>query len=168
MGEGVGSDDGLVGGGAEADAAGEELAGGVELVHDDVVGVRELVATDGEDGGELLESGVAARARPIPLTAHSACPHSSFYGGQSVGDGEAEVVVTVGGEDDVFSASMRGDAIADHGEHGGIVLRDAVADGVGEVECGGSGLDGDLADLDEEVGVGAGGVLRGRNSTSST
>ncbi len=42
-----------------------------------------------------------------------------------------------------------------------VLLRDAVADGVGEVEGGGSGLDGDLADLDEEVGVGAGGVFGG-------
>ena len=64
--------------------------------------------------------------------------------------------MTVGGEDDGVDA---GDASADVAEHSGVVVGDAVADGVGEVEGGGSGLDGDLADLDEKVGVGAGGVL---------
>ena len=59
VGEGVGSDDGLVGRGAEGDALGEHLAGGVELVHDDVVRVGQLVAADGEDGGDLFEGGVA-------------------------------------------------------------------------------------------------------------
>ncbi len=44
VGEGVGSDDGLVGRGAEGDALGEHLAGGVELVHHDVVRVGQLVA----------------------------------------------------------------------------------------------------------------------------
>jgi hypothetical protein len=44
------------------------------------------------------------------------------------------------------------DALAHHAEHVAVVLRDAVADGVGQVEGGGAGLDGDLADLDEEVG----------------
>ena len=38
VGEGIGADDGLIGCGAEADAACEQLAGGVELVEDYVVG----------------------------------------------------------------------------------------------------------------------------------
>ena len=59
VGEGVGSDDGLVGRGAEGDALGQHLAGGVELVHDDVVLVGQLVAAGGEDGGEFFEGGVA-------------------------------------------------------------------------------------------------------------
>ena len=75
-----------------------------------------------------------------------------------VGDGQAEVVVAVRGEDDVLDA---GDAGADVEEHLRVVLRDAVADGVGQVEGGGAGLDGDLADFDEEVAVGAGGVFGG-------
>src|SRR5208283_3677551 len=62
------------------------------------------------------------------------------------------------GEDNVFDS---GDAGLNISEHAGVVLREAVADGVGEVERGGAGLDGDLADLDEEAGVGAGGVLGG-------
>ena len=54
-----------------------------------------------------------------------------------------------------------GDAGLNIPEHAGVVLREAVADGVGKIEGGGAGLDGGLADLDQEVGVGAGGVLGG-------
>ena len=59
VGEGVGADDGLVGRGSEADACGEHLAGGIELVHDDVVAEGELVVAGDEDGGKLFEGGVA-------------------------------------------------------------------------------------------------------------
>ena len=58
VGEGVGPDDGLVGRGAEADACGQHLAGGIELVHDDVVAEGKLVVAGDEDGGELFERGV--------------------------------------------------------------------------------------------------------------
>jgi hypothetical protein len=78
--------------------------------------------------------------------------------GEGVGDGHAEVVVAVGGEDDVLGA---GDLGEEHAEGGGVFLWRGVADGVGDVDGGGSGLDRDGDDLDEEVGVGAGGVLGG-------
>jgi|GEM_PF-5776136 len=148
---------GLVGRGAEADAAGEHLAGGEELGHDDGIGVGELVFADHEDGRDLFEGGVAGSLADAVDGALDLAD-SGFDGGDGVGDGEAEVVVAVGGEDDVLRAR---DAIEDHAEHGGVVLGEAVADGVGEVEGGGTGLDGDLADFDEEIGVGAGGVFRG-------
>ena len=66
--------------------------------------------------------------------------------------------MAVGGEDDVFGA---GDFVEEHAEDGGVLLGRGVADGVGDVDGGGSGLDGDGDDLDEEVGVGAGGVFGG-------
>jgi hypothetical protein len=161
VGEGVGTDDRLVRCGAEADAAGEHLAGGEEFGHDDVVGVGELVFADHEDGRDLFEGGVAgAFANAVDGAFDLA--DSGFDGGDGVGYGEAEIVVAVCGEDDVFRP---GDAVEDHAKHGGVVLRDAVADGVGEVEGGGAGLDGDFADFDEDVGVSAGGVFG--NSTSS-
>ena len=124
---------------------------------DDGVLVGQLVFADHEDGGDLFEGGVAG-ALADAVDGALGLAGTGFDGGDGVGDGEAEVVVAVGGEDDVFNA---GDAVEDHAEHGGVLLREAVADGVGEVERGGAGLDGDLADLDEEVGVGAGGVFGG-------
>jgi hypothetical protein len=58
VGEGVGSDYCFVGCCAEADALGEELAGWVELLHLDVVGVRELIAANHQRSGDFLEGGV--------------------------------------------------------------------------------------------------------------
>ncbi len=111
----------------------------------------------GEDGGEFFQRGVAGAFADAVDGAFDLAD-AGFDGGDGIGYGEAEVVVAVRGEDDVLDA---GDAGADVEEHLRVVLRDAVADGVGEVEGGGAGLDGDLADLDEEVAVGAGGVLGG-------
>jgi hypothetical protein len=73
-----------------------------------------------------------------------------------LGDGHAEVVVAVCGEDDVFGT---GNLREQHAEGRGVLLRCGVTDGVGDVDRGGSGLDCDGDDVDEEVGVGAGGVL---------
>src|SRR6266851_10006426 len=109
VGEGVGSDDGLVGRAAEADDFGEHLAGGVELGHVDVVGVGELVAADHEDGGDLLE-GADAVDGALDLAG------STLDAGDGVCDGHTEVVVAVGGEDDVVDAR---DAGFDHAEDGG-------------------------------------------------
>ncbi len=63
VGEGVGSYDGLVGRGAEADALGKHLAGGEELVHDDVAAIGQLVLAYGKDGGRSLRELRCRRAR---------------------------------------------------------------------------------------------------------
>ncbi len=68
---------------------------------------------DGEDGGEFFERGVAGALADAVDGAFDLAD-AGFDGGDGVGDGEAEVVVAVGGEDDVFDA---GDAGADHAEH---------------------------------------------------
>jgi hypothetical protein len=157
VGEGVGSDYGLVGRTAEADELGEQLAGGVELIHLDVVGVGELVAADHEGGGDLFEGSVAGTLADAVDGALD-LSGSALDAGERVGYGHAEVVVAVGGEDDVFDAGHLGE---EHAEGGGVLVGRGVTDGVGDVDGGGSGLDGDGDDLDEEVGVGAGGVLGG-------
>ena len=133
------------------------LAGGIELVHLDVVGVGELVAADHEGGGDLFEGGVAG-ALADAVDGALDLARAALNAGEGVGDGHAEVVVAVGGEDDVVDA---GDACSDHAEDGGVLVGRGVADGVGDVDGGGSGLDGDGDHLDEEVGVGAGGVFGG-------
>ena len=78
----------------------------IELVHDDVVRVGQLVAAHGEDGGDLFEGGVAG-ALADAVDGALDLADAGFDGGEGVGDGEAEVVVAVSGEDDVL-ASMPG------------------------------------------------------------
>ena len=51
------------------------------------------------------------------------------------------------------------DALADFAEHLAVFLGRGVADGVGHVDGGCAGFDGDADHLDEKVAVGAGGVF---------
>ena len=97
--KGVGADDGLVGRAAEADALGKQLAGGVEAIHADVVGVGEFVAADHEGGGDLFESGVAG-AFADAVDGALDLTRAGLDTGDGVGDGHAEIVVAVRGEDD--------------------------------------------------------------------
>ena len=78
--------------------------------------------------------------------------------GEGVGDGHAEIVVAVSREDHVLSAR---NLCEQHAKGGGVLLRCGVADSVWDINRGRSSLDGDGDDLDEEVGVGAGGVFGG-------
>ncbi len=155
--EGVGADDGLVGRAAEADELGKDFARGVELFHLDVVGVGKLVAANHEGGGDLFEGGVAGALADAGDGALDLAG-TGLNAGEGVGDGHAEIVVAVGGEDDVLSA---GDLGEKHAEGGGVFFGRGVADGVGDVDGGGPGLDRNRDDFDEEVRVGAGGVFGG-------
>src|SRR5580700_6979321 len=64
--------------------------------------------------------------------------------------------MAVGGENDVFDAR---NARLDHAEDGLVLGRRGVADGFGNVDRGGSCLNGYRDHLDEKLGVGAGTVL---------
>ena len=64
--------------------------------------------------------------------------------------------MAVGGEDDILDARNAGKDVA---EHLRVVLREAVADRVGQVQGGCAGLDRNLANLAQEIAIGAGGVL---------
>ncbi len=66
--------------------------------------------------------------------------------------------MAVGGENDIRSSRNLGEQ---HAESGSVLFGRGVADGVGDVDRGGTGLDGNADDLDEEVGIGAGGVFGG-------
>ncbi len=83
---------------------------------------------------------------------------SALDAGEGVGYGHAEVVVAVGRENDVFDARHLG---FDGAEDGLVLGWRGVTDGVGDVDGGGTGLDGDGDHLEEELGVGAGAVLGG-------
>src|SRR3984885_10762238 len=155
--ESVGSDDGLVGRAAKGDTLGEHLAGGVELAQDDVVGVGKLVPANHEGGGDLFKGGVAG-AFADAIDGALDLAGAAFDAGQRVGYGHTEVVVAVCGEDYVVNSR---DAGFDQAEDRGVLLGGGVADGVGDVDGGGAGLDGDGDHLEEELGVGAGAVLGG-------
>ena len=77
-------------------------------------------------------------------------------GGEAVGDGQAQVVVAVDADDGLVDAA---DVLFEMGDGGGVLAGHGVADGVGDVDRGGAGLDDALDDLGEEVELGAGGVF---------
>ena len=76
--------------------------------------------------------------------------------GQRVGNGETEVVVAVGREDRLVGIRH---ALAQHLEQRGVLFRHGVADGVGNVDGGGAGLDRRLDAAAQEIMLGAGRVL---------
>ena len=78
--------------------------------------------------------------------------------GQAVGDGQAQVVVAVDREDAaVDAAHVRLEVPDDRG----VVARHGVADGVGNVESGGTGFDRSFDHFGQEIEFGAGRVLGG-------
>ena len=84
----------------------------------------------------LFEGGVPGPlAEPVHADLDLAGP--GLDAGQGVGRGQPEVVVAVGGQDVVA-----GHLLADVLDQGAEVPGDAVADGVGDVQGGGPGLDG--------------------------
>ena len=79
--------------------------------------------------------------------------------GERIGDSEAEIVVTMRAESDVF---MRAEVLANFCEHGGVLGGNCVADGVWQINNCGTGDGGDSNDPAEKVHVAAAGVFRGK------
>src|SRR5271157_3192401 len=79
-------------------------------------------------------------------------------GGQRVGHGQAQVVVAVRRKNDAMVVDGR-NALTHFEEHLRVLFGGGVADGVGHVDGGGAGLDGDAHNLDQEVSIGSGGVF---------
>ena len=105
----------------------------------------ELVGADPQRHDDLLERGVAG-ALPEAVDTHLDLAGSGLDSGQRVGRGEPEVVVAVSREHVVA-----GDLLADVLDQGAEVPRDAVPDGVGDVQRGGAGLDRGPEHLEHEV-----------------
>ena len=89
----------------------------------------------------------------MPLTVTSA----GAQAGERVGDGQAEVVVAVHGDDHVLGT---GRVLDDAGDKRAELVRHRVTDGVRDVERGGAGLDDGGEHLVEKFRVAAAGVLR--------
>ncbi len=112
------------------------------------------VATGAQRHDDFLERGVAgAFAQAIDGALDLA--RTAADGGQRVGDGEAQVVVAMGREDHLVGA---GDALDDRAEHRLVLGRDGVAHGIGQVDGGGAGLDGELDAAGQVIDRGAGRV----------
>ena len=104
----------------------------------------------------LFQRGVAgALADAVDGGFHLA--HAGANGGQRVGD--APGPDRCGCAWTGSTLSMPGHALAHHGEDARHVLGQRVADGVGDVDRGGAGVDRGLDAAAQEVGVGAGAVL---------
>jgi hypothetical protein len=155
VGEGVAADDRLVPLDGHPGDRAEHAAHRVEPLGLDAGGQAEVVVAGLDGHHDLLERGVAgAFADAVDGTLD--LPGAGLDAGQAVGDGQAQVVMTVNADDGLRDVRHplreRADDLRELGRHG-------VADGVGDVHRGGAGLDSGLDDVAEEVDLGARGVL---------
>jgi len=159
VGEGVAAHDGLVVLHRVAGEAGHQAAGLGQLlglhvgVEQGAVGQGEVVRPGADGHDHLLQCGIAGPLADA-VDGHLDLAGAGLHRGQRVGHREAEVVMAVGGDDVVA-----GDDLADLREAGGVLLGNAVADGVGDVQRGGAGIDGDPQHVAHEVEVRPGRVL---------
>jgi len=154
--EGVGANDGLVRLHREACDRLQHLRGPDQLGAVDPGPVRQPVAPHLQRHGDFFERGVTG-----PLTdavdGTFDLPRARSNTAQRVGDGDPEVVVTVGGDGALVQPRHR---IQQHLDQLSILVRDQIADRIGHVDRRRPGLDRGLDHLDQKIRVGAGAVLR--------
>ncbi len=155
VGEGVASDDGFVGLNRNTGNFAEQLTGGKKMLGGDTCLVRIAVMTYAHGHDDLFERGVSGALADAVDGAFN-LTGSSGDGGHGVGDGHAEIVVTMGGDSDVLDSL---DAAADGGDQFAEFRRDGIADGIRNIERSGAGFDYGVEYLAEEFGIGAGGVF---------
>src|SRR3984885_13109094 len=151
VGEGVASDDGLVGLHGHAGDLAQQLAGGEQMFGSDGSFVGIAIVTNAEGHDNFFERGIAgALADAIDGAFNLA--GSGGDGSHGVGYSHAEIVVAVSGDGDVLdslhAAADGGDQVSELGGHG-------VTDGVRDIERRGAGFDYSIKDLAQELGVGA-------------
>src|SRR6185312_11797335 len=155
VGEGVAADDGLVGLGSEADDGAEKLAGGEEGFGVDAGLIRIAVIAGLHDHDYLFERAVAGALADAVDGAFDLAGARS-YGGEGVGDGEAEIVMAVYRYDGGIA-----EGFDDAADQLAVLIGRGVADGIRDVDGAGSGGDYGAGDLFEIFGVGAGSVFGG-------
>ena len=153
--EGIPADDRLVVLHRERGRRRHQLGGTVQHlgVDADLIGQHVAARLDGHH--DLFQRGVA---RPLADAVDGAfdLPAAGADAGQRVGDRHAEVVVAVHGEDRLLRARH----LLHHGaEHLVVFLGRGVADGIGQVDGGGAGLERRLHAAAQIVDLGARGVL---------
>ena len=115
--------------------------------------LRELRRPRPEGHHDLLQRRVAG-ALAEAVDRHLDLARAGLDRRERVGRGEAEVVVAVDAD-----RRLAADEVDDPPDERAELGRDRVADGVRDVDGRRAGLDDGLVDLEQEVGVGAGGVL---------
>ena len=155
VGKGVLADDGLVVLDRKAGDGRDIPAGAGDVLGLDARLEEQPVAAHLQGHDDFLEGGIAG-----PL-AHAVdrdldLPGAALHAGQAVGDGQAQVVVAVGGEDDPVRARHVLDQVAeDRLVLGGV----GVAHRIRDVDGRGASADGRLDAAPQEVALGPGGVL---------
>ena len=155
VGEGVLADDGFVELHRKAGDRRDVAAGAGDVLGADLGAVGQPVTAHLQRHHHLFQRRVAgpladAVDRDLDLT------RAGLDAGQAVGDGEAQVVVAVGGEDHRVRPRHIVDQVA---IDGGVFIGVGVADGVGDVDRLRSGADRRLDAATQHVPLGAGGVL---------
>ena len=158
VGKGIGADDRLVGLHDDAGDGGEQLAGGVDVLGVDLgwrkgmmsCRVRSAITTSSREQ-------LPARS-PMPLMVHSTCSAPAWTAARELATARPEVVVAVHGDDRLFDVRHIFLQVADDVE---VLGRDGVADGVGDVDGGGAGVDDRLDHPGEKGEPGTGRVLGG-------
>ena len=155
MGKGIGADDGLVGLHRKAGDRGDEPRRlGDELgLHAGVVGHAVVARAQRHD--DLLERGIAG---PLAEAVDGAfdLARTGADGGQRIGDGKAEIVVAVNGDDRLVDVRH---AVHQHGDQRGEFLGHRIADGVRNIDRAGAALDRRLDAAAKEVMLAAGTIL---------
>ena len=134
----------------------DELGGAREHRRLDAGPERQHVVAHLHRHHDLFERGVAG-ALADTVDGALDLPRARLHAGERIGDRHAEVVVAVRREARFVGI---GHARAQHLDQREIFLRHRVADGVGDVDGGGAGIDGGLHAAAEEILLGAGCVFR--------
>ena len=155
--ERVRPDDGFVGGDADVHQPGNEAARVDDLFWVDITGDAEIVAP-GEDGHHDLFERRIARAFAQTVDRALRLTGSALQGGQGIGDGHPQVVVTVHADDRVIDVPHVGDDIRDELSE---LVRDGVSDGVRNVDRRSAGGDGGFNHLVQIIRLGTDRIHRG-------
>ncbi len=155
VGEGVFADDRLVALDVQACERADEAADGDELFGVDARGEGEGVLAGLDSHDDFFQRGVAGAFADAVDGAFNLA-RAAADGGEGVGDGEAQVVVTVGGKNNFVGA---GDVLEEVTEHGFMLGGGSEADGVGTVNRRGSRFDRGVHDFAEIIQFGPGGIF---------
>ena len=158
MRKGVAAHDGLVGGDGAADDERQQAAGRIELLVLDAAVHAVHVGADLHRHDDFFQRGIA-RTFADAAKGHFGLTGTVLDSAQAVGDGEPKVVVTVHAEHGLVG--IRG-VFDDVFDQLAVFVGLGIADGVGDVDGGGPGVD-DLGEhADEEIRIGARGVFGGK------
>ena len=151
-------DDRLVGLDPDAGERGHEPAGTEDLLCLDARLAIEFVPARLERHDDFLKRGVAG-ALADAVDGALDLPGAGEDGGEGIGGGEAEVVVAVDADDRAVDV---GDFAADGRDEFEEFGRRRVADGVGDIDGDGAGVNDGGEDLDDVVGIRPARVLAGK------